>query len=344
MKAMKLFTILSLSAVIFAGTAFANPMMEKDTLKVIVDGELKAAVNLENLDELEELDINLDSIMMEVEKALEEIDENLQDIEIIEKEDEKVIIIKDKDGEVVETVELESYSDDDDEFEVKFEKSREDKNLHPYMVYEIGSNNYLENQKFPSGDVPYLVKPFGSWSFSLGGGMRAYATSWLSFDFGADLLWYNFKMEDKAIDITESENPSEIMFTSNDFYNLGENDAIRSKLRVSYVNANLMPVFHIGKKTGGFNRRTFRIGVGGYAGYRIGSMTKNVYDEDGQKRKLKNHDNFYLNSFRYGAKAMIGIKEVNIFLNYDLNTLFEEGKGPDGKNQNAFSFGLNFTI
>ena len=98
MKAMKLFTILSLSAVMFAGTAVANPMMEKDTLKVIVDGELKAAVNLENLDELEELDINLDSIMMEVEKALEEIDENIQDIEIIEKEDEKVIIIKDKDG------------------------------------------------------------------------------------------------------------------------------------------------------------------------------------------------------------------------------------------------------
>lgn len=343
MKAMKLFTILSMSAVMFAGTAFANPVMEKDTLKVIVDGELKAAIDMDNIEEMEDLNINLDSIMMEVEKALEEVDGNLQNIEIIEKDDEKVIIIKGEDGEIIETVELDNDAGNG-EFEFSIEKSKEDKNLHPFLSYEIGSNNFLENQKFPSGDVPYLVKPFGSWSFSIGTGMRAYATSWLSFDFGADLLWYNFKMEDKAIDITEGTNPSEIVFTSNDFYNLGENDAIRSKLRVSYVNASLMPVFHIGKKTGGFNRRTFRVGVGGYAGYRIGSMTKNVYDEDGQKRKLKDHDNFYLNNFRYGAKAMIGVKEINIFFNYDLNTLFEEGKGPDGKNQNAFSFGLNFTI
>ncbi|MEA1873420.1 MAG: hypothetical protein U9N51_03195 [Bacteroidota bacterium] len=344
-----LFPILSMAAILLANTSFATSNLKTDTLKVIVNGEVEAVVNMSDLDALEDLDIDIDSIMMEVENVLKSVDENMQDIEIIEKEGKKTIIIKSADGEIIEKVDL----DDDFEtengknsFEVNFEIDKKEKNLHSYLSVEIGANNYLMNSEFefPEGNSDYVVKPFGSWSFSIGSGMRAYATNWLSFDFGGDLLWYNFKMEDKTVLITEADNPSQIQFSPNAFYDTGDNDAIRSKLRVGYVNFNLVPVFHIGNETGGFNKRTFRIGAGAYAGYRIGSITKLVYENNGNKIKAKNSDNFYLNNFRYGVKAIIGIKEVNLFVNYDLNSLFEDNKGPNGETLNAFAFGLNITI
>jgi len=351
MKRIKfLLPILSMAAILLANTSFATSNPETDTLKIVVNGEVQAVVDMSDLDALEDLDIDIDSIMMEVENALKSIDENMQDIEIIEKEGKKTIIIKSADGEIIEKVELDkgkqSASDNKNSFEVNFESDKKDKNLHSFMSMEIGANNYLVNNnlEFPDGNSNHLVKPFGSWSFSMGSGMRAYATSWLSFDFGADLLWYNFKMEDRTVLITEAENPDQIDFTSDAFYDTGDNDAIRSKLRVGYVNFNLVPVFHIGNDSGGFNKRTFRIGAGAYAGYRIGSITKFVYENDGNKIKAKNSDNFYLNNFRYGVKALIGIKEINLFVNYDLNSLFEENKGPNGETLNAFAFGLNFTI
>lgn len=349
---------IALSAIILISPVYASYENLSDTLKIIIDGDTIVATGIENLEALKEIsDINLDSIMMKVGIALENEDINTTDnMEIIDKNDKRQIIIKNKDGKTIKEIQLDlnvDITDDDeveigedfdDDFDMEFESDDEDKRVYTYLSSDIGMNNYLEGQEFPSGDMPYAVKPFGSWSFAVGTGFRTYATSWLSFDLGVDLLWYNFKLENKTIDITENHDLSRIDYTKNPEYDFEKNDAIRSKLTTSYLDVNFMPVFHIGKDNGGFNKRTFRIGVGTYAGYRIGSHSKNVWDDDGQKRKVKSSDNFYLNNFRYGAKAMIGVKEVNFFINYDLNSLFEDGKGPNGTDLNAFAFGVNFTI
>jgi hypothetical protein len=47
----------------------------------------------------------------------------------------------------------------------------------------------------------------------------------------------------------------------------------------------------------------------------------------------------YANNFRYGGRVEIGIADFNMFFNYDLNDVFESGKGPE---LNAISFGLIF--
>jgi hypothetical protein len=341
---------IALTVLIFISPAYANYENQSDTLKIVINGETITVIDMEDLDDLKKIsEINIDSIMKEVEIALEEVDDAMKNIEIIDNDGNKEIIISDENGEIIQEIkmdkkEIESESDEDDKFKIEIESDNENKRIYTYLSCDLGMNNYLEDQAFPSGDMPYAIKPFGSWSFAIGTGFRTYATSWLSFDLGADLLWYNFKLEDKSVDITELTNPSMIDYSSNAEYNLDENDAIRSKLTTSYIDVNFMPVFHIGKEKSGFNKRPFRIGVGAYAGYKIGSHSKNVWDDDGQKRKSKSSDNFYLNNFRYGAKAIIGIKEVNFFINYDLNSLFEDGKGPNGTDLNAFAFGVNFTI
>jgi hypothetical protein len=351
---------IALSAIILISPAYASYENLSDTLKIIINGDTIVTTGIENLEALEDIsDIDLDSIMMKVEIALANENESMDTIdnmEIIDNDNKRQIIIKNKDGKTIKEIQLDLNVDitdddakdiddmDDDDFDMEFESSDEDKQIYTYFSCDMGMNNYLEGQEFPSGDMPYAVKPFGSWNFAIGTGFRTYATSWLSFDMGADLLWYNFKLEDKTVDITENHDLSIIDYSANPEYNIDENEAIRSKLTATYLDVNFMPVFHIGKETSGFNRRTFRVGLGAYAGYRIGSHSKNVWDDDGQKRKSKQSNDFYLNNFRYGAKAMIGIKEVNFFINYDINSLFEDGKGPNGTDLNAFAFGVNFTI
>jgi hypothetical protein len=81
----------------------------------------------------------------------------------------------------------------------------------------------------------------------------------------------------------------------------------------------------------------FRFGLGGYAGYRLGSKTKYVFTDEGSKRKLKDRDNYHLNNWRYGLRMQIGYRGIDLFANYDLNELFISNRGPA---LNAFSFGV----
>lgn len=351
MKSMKqLFGTLAVLTGLMISPAYASLTHDDDTLRIVVDGDTVSTIDMSHMEEMQELENmpDMDSIMKIVEEAMEEVDAAMQDIRIEEKGDQKVITITDKDGKVVQKMRIDDEELEKDEKEIKFEfeKDDSDKMIHNYIALDLGMNNYLENGAFPSGDANYYVKPFGSWNVALELGMRAYATSWLSFDMGLDLMWYNFKLQNKSVVTGESgdeENPV-ITYTENPEYNAEGNNAIRSKLTTTYLDLNFMPVFHVGKEKSGINKRPVRFGVGGFAGYRIGAHTKNVWEESGQKRKVKNHDNFYLNSFRYGVKAMIGIKEMNFFMNYDLNTLFEKDKGPGGNNLNAFAFGVRFII
>jgi hypothetical protein len=83
----------------------------------------------------------------------------------------------------------------------------------------------------------------------------------------------------------------------------------------------------------------FRLGVGPYAGYRIGSYSKQVYKDNGQTRQDYHSENFYLNNIRYGIRVQLGFNDIDFFFNYDLNNLFVDTKGPK---LNAISFGVTF--
>lgn len=84
---------------------------------------------------------------------------------------------------------------------------------------------------------------------------------------------------------------------------------------------------------------SFRIGAGPYLGYRIDSYAKQMYKDGGDKKRDRNHDSYYLENIRYGARLQIGFNDFDLFFNYDMNELFSEGKGPA---LNAFSFGVTF--
>lgn len=87
----------------------------------------------------------------------------------------------------------------------------------------------------------------------------------------------------------------------------------------------------------------FKVSVGGRVGYLFDSFTKIKYSEDGETKKLKDHETFNLNKFRYGLSAKIGIGNFAIFGYYNLSTLFKDGQDP-GSGNNATTHMKNFTI
>ena len=116
----------------------------------------------------------------------------------------------------------------------------------------------------------------------------------------------------------------------------------KSKLTAAYINLPLMVHLDFADN----NKRGLKLAFGGYAGYKVGSYTKIVYHENGDRQKDKEHSNFRLNDWRYGLRAEVGVGEdkfdsgLRLFFNYDLNTLFVENSNLP--KLNAFSFGVRF--
>jgi hypothetical protein len=59
-------------------------------------------------------------------------------------------------------------------------------------------------------------------------------------------------------------------------------------------------------------------------------------------RSVEHHKgDYFLNSYRYGVKAVFGFNDFNLFATYDLSTLYADNRGPE---LNPICFGLNFTF
>ncbi|MBK6264837.1 outer membrane beta-barrel protein [Marivirga sp. S37H4] len=194
----------------------------------------------------------------------------------------------------------------------------------------IGLNNYLnEDNQFPdNNNEVYSLDPSTSWTYGINSVHRLSLSSYFKLNFQFGLQWYNFAMADSRYQIIKGPEELEFMDTAVERPDISPS---RSKLNITYLNINLVPMFHTGKSSS-----SFRFGAGPYGGYRIGSKSKFKYDDDG-KDVTKN--NFYLNNWRYGIKAQVGWKGIDLFATYDLNPLFIDNRGPE---LNAFSFGIIF--
>lgn len=217
-------------------------------------------------------------------------------------------------------------------------RSRWNRRTHHSINVDVGTNNYLENGKFPdASNQLYTVRPWGSWYVGLNSVLRTRLARKFFVEWGGGVSWYNFKFANDKTVLSKDDNG--VVF-SEDGRNI---DFRKSKLTVAYVNAFLVPMIDFGdesRKTSifdGGHSSSFRIGVGPYAGYRIDSYTKQMYYENGNKVRPHDHDNFYLNNLRYGIRLQVGFRDTDVFFNYDMNELFSDNKGPKVQ---AFSFGI----
>ncbi len=207
-----------------------------------------------------------------------------------------------------------------------------------YVNFELGMNNYFDNGSFDDMQVqPYSVRPWGSWFFSTGFMHRFRFSRNFSLESTLSMSVHSFKLEDDNIRLVRTDHGVEF---EPDPRNV---DFIKSKLSVTYLNASFIPMFDIGKPKPGCEEHTlrynFRLGLGPYIGHRIASYTKQRYEIDGEKENDLERGRFDLENIRYGVRLRVGVDGTDLFFDYDLNTLFLKGRGPE---LNAWSVGFIF--
>jgi len=342
--------------IINANASDETKINKSDTIEVNFGDKGKILIHVdskEDLDVLKEYDLN--SMLEDIEVPVQsEMDDNEK---VILEDDGGTQYLKDSIEEDDEFRQLENEFDsdgeNDDEDEPKVYNYDRDKRKFSgskttfVSALDIGMNNYLENGSFPDdNNQQYTVRPWGSWYVAIQPTFQSHIGGKLALDWGGGVSWYNFKFQDPRTKLVKGEEGVE--FTQWDV----EMQASKSKLTVVYLNAHLVPVIDFGYRTStrtyddGFTqkktryrRNGLRIGAGGYVGTRIDSYQKLVWRSTGHKSKLREKDNFYLENLRYGLRFLLGYGEVDLFVNYDLNSLFAKDRGPE---LNSISFGFAF--
>lgn len=180
----------------------------------------------------------------------------------------------------------------------------------------VGLNAYGKSNPLSYQSSDYDLTPWGSRFVSLnwvrGTPIARGKDASLGLDLGVDVTWYNMMYEGNN-SVRKDANAVSFPISSTDLY--------KSKLTAAYLNISLMPTLAIHKGLISY------LSFGAYGGYRLDSYTKTQDVRKG--RSERNHSNFYLNNFRYGLGAEIGIRHFpDLFMQYDMGELFESNKGP----------------
>jgi hypothetical protein len=214
------------------------------------------------------------------------------------------------------------YSDSDDDNRMPKKKKSDTRRFFPrndFGIY-IGLNNWAK------GSVNNAeLATWGSRYFALSQQRNITLINEeqfdLAFTYGTELAWNNFMFD--ANDVIEMSGRQVV------FRDFGKNLS-KSKLVVPMLNLPMM--LNIG-----FEEAKFKIGIGGYVGYRIGGYSKLKY-EDGKKEKLRR--NYGLEGFRYGLMAELGRRRgATFFFRYDLNPVFKASQ-INAKSLQAWSVGF----
>ena len=215
---------------------------------------------------------------------------------------------------------------------VKFEtdvKKEDNPNFTTHFNLDLGINNFLQKGSFPTSDQPYATKGWGSWNVGLNWMGSQRLSDRLRWNFGLGFQWYNFKFENR--DFQAVRGRDQIGFVERT-----DVTGVKSKLSASYLTAMTLLKANLGKD----KDKGLSLAVGPYIGYRLGGRSKFVYEESGRAvdRTEKINTGLYLENLRYGFRGEVGIgKHLTFFSTYDLNELFQEGKGPS---LNPITFGI----
>ena len=77
------------------------------------------------------------------------------------------------------------------------------------------------------------------------------------------------------------------------------------------------------------NGKRLSISPGVTGGWRFTSYNKRVVNENGDRNKIRNNDDFNLNPFRVNASVRLGYGSFVLFANYSLTSMFKNNEGPD---------------
>ena len=213
-----------------------------------------------------------------------------------------------------------------------------DRRTYSDLVLAVGLNNALiEGQSLE--DSPYKVG--GSRFFEMGWQWRTRVfenSNFLRFNYGFSFQFNGLKPKDNQYFVA-GENGQTVL---QEF----EFDLKKSKLRMD----NLVFPLHLEfgpsklKKTDETMRYSlhnqFRLGIGGYGGFNLGTRQKLKYDRNGENVKDKLKRGYNTSNFVYGLSAYAGFDGALLYVKYDLNPIFKDAL----VEQRNISLGLRFDL
>ncbi|MCR5890084.1 PorT family protein [Hymenobacter sp. J193] len=242
------------------------------------------------------------------------------------------VTVKDSDNEDGVSVHIGRSPSEDSIRNVERQARQEEKRnrrVHQDFTLDLGLNTLVHRPPLLGGE-DFELRPVGSryvslnWHYDVRVGDK---NSPLHLITGPELAFNNY-MLDKNFRFRDVDGVT--MATKEPTLSLE-----KSKLAVTTLNLPLMVLLDFDDSKG---RNVFRIGAGGFVGYRLGAHTKLKYESEGSTRKDKDRGNYNLEEFQYGVQGTVGIRNIDLFVKYNLNDTFKASRGPGGQ---TLSFGLS---
>jgi len=193
--------------------------------------------------------------------------------------------------------------------------------------FSVGLSNFVdENLSLTDGGADYMDLNTGkSWNMNLN--FAQYSINLINDKFGLVTglgLEWNYYRFDNNNSIQENPITGEIEPIDLDILQPTWNIE-KSKLSTTYATMPILFEVH----SSSYQHSGIVLSGGLIGGIKLGSNTKIVYKENGDKNKDKTKDDFNLSPFRYGIHARLGVGDLLVYGTYYFTPLFEKDKGPE---------------
>ncbi|MGO4920613.1 hypothetical protein [Maribacter spongiicola] len=213
-----------------------------------------------------------------------------------------------------------------------------DRRTYSDLVLAVGLNNAIVDGQ-SLNDSPYKIG--GSRFFEMGWQWRTRVfknTNLLRFNYGFSFQFNGLKPKDNQYLVSLENGQSELQEFD---YELD-----KSKFRMDNLVFPMHLEFGPSKlkttdKTMRYSlKNQFRVGIGGYGGFNLGTRQKLKYNLDGDNVKDKLKRSYNTNDLIYGVSAYAGVDGFLLYMKYDLNPIFKDAT----VEQHNISLGLRFDL
>jgi ribosomal protein L24 len=333
-------------ACLFVSSLFAQKSFENRTIEIASKIESVVKTEKEKLKiKVEEVNVELSENKITSEQADKKKKELAEASAIVIEEQVAVLenelhaIVQDKVDGKIKYTEKDSSTTISINFSKDYFKNKKrakgEKRTTSQFVFALGANNLVTNEQVAHSDFYYWKSHFYEWGFTSNTRILA-DDNLLHFKYGMSLMYNNLRATDNRY--FEKNGPQTNLVTS--AINLDE-----SRFRNVYIMVPMHLEFDFTKKEtredGNYFRthKSWRVGLGGYAGFRIKSKQLFCFDDaNGNDVEQKIKGNYNVNDFNYGLSTYVGYKATSLYLKYDLQPLFEN----NSVDQNNISLGLRF--
>ncbi len=201
-----------------------------------------------------------------------------------------------------------------------------------YFIFDLGFANYDDRTDYSSTAVQAFAPGFTKDDLKLKTVKSSNVDFWLfmqrlnmvkhviNLKYGLGLEMFNFRYKN---DVTFTTHPEGLKLDTINFS--------KDKLFASYATVPVM----INIKPSPNHRHSFSLSAGVSAGYRIGTHSKQV---SGERGKVKDHDDFNLDNWRFAYIAELGLGPVHLYGSYSIKSMFE-----DALKQYPYTIGIRFS-